>query len=96
MYRAGASRLAFKGVEQIVWQRFEKRFRDVELVLSEADRPFGFSHLRHRSNFSYWRISLAQEDRLSFRQSIQILREMGFGLVYIQPDHSSLLNQGVN
>jgi len=89
MYRVGASRLAFKGVEQIVWQRFEKRFRDLELVLSEADRPVGFSHLRHRANFSYWRISLAQEDRFTFRQSIQILREMGFGLVHTQPNHSS-------
>jgi hypothetical protein len=83
---------AFKGVEQIVWQRFEKRFRDLELVLSEADRSFGFSQLRHRANFSHWRISLAQEDRFAFSQSIQILREMGFGLVHIQPDHRSLLN----
>jgi hypothetical protein len=95
MYRAGASRLAFKGVEQIVGQWFEKRFRDLEL-LSEADRPFGLSYLRHRANFSHWRISLAQKDRFTFSQSIQVLREMGFGLMHIQPDHGSLLNYEVN
>lgn len=72
----------------MVWQRLEKRFRDLELVLSEADGPFGFSHLRHRANFSHRRISFAQEDGFTFSESIQILREMGFGLVHIQPDHS--------
>jgi hypothetical protein len=82
-YRAAASRLAFKGIEQVVRQRLEKRFRNLELVLGEADRPFGFSRLRDGANFSYWRISFAEENSFSFRKLVQVFREVGLGFVYI-------------
>jgi hypothetical protein len=88
--------LAFKGIEQFIWQRPEEGLRDSEFVLCEADRPFGFSRRSHRANFSHRRIPFAKEDGFSFREPIQILRKMGLGLMYIQPDHSSLLNWGVN
>lgn len=74
----------------------EEFFGYFQLPFSQAYRPLGVLFLLEGFEFCHRHISPAQKNRLSLQQPLQVKGKTGFGVVNIESNHQSLLNQKVD
>src|SRR5271168_3234623 len=100
-YRGAASLrflgfLALEGIEQPIWQRFKEARRHGKFALIQSNRALTPEWLLDWPNLIDRHITFAQNDRLAFLDPAQMLGEMSLGLMYIEPNHGSIIDLLVN
>ena len=93
MCQEAASRLLpVKGFQERSRQRLEECRRNLELAFREAQRARRLPWRGQGADFGDGRVALAQKNRLTSGQAGEVAGEMGLGLVYIEPDHDSIVD----
>lgn len=79
-------------MQDFLWKRFEEFRRQAELPFRQPDRALIFPWKLKGFNFRNRHVTLAQQDGLPARNSLEIAGEMGFCFMDVQLKHGLILN----
>jgi hypothetical protein len=84
--------LSSKNSAQLIGQRLEKGWRQLECSPGKPDGPWGAALRGERMDLRYRYVALAEQYRFPSGKAVKILRQMGLGFMNVESDHDSNLN----